>query len=169
MKSRKNGFTIVEIVIALAVISIVSLTATTIVLSSQRIQKKSRDKFFAVNFCNNCIALCQSVANKDNNGSGIGGIYEDFEKNMSGLLGLTIELDEGAPYEGAQYSGTIFFDGDWKQSSEQDSRFRCEMSFGEGYLTDDTSRKIIKFKVVVLGGSGELWSASYSIPLGGAL
>lgn len=152
MKSRKKGFTIVEIVVALAVIAIISLATTTLVLTSQNAQKQSRDKFFAANFCNNSIAILQSAA-KD--AVDIDGMYGTFESEFESLLGVELgELTENET--------TIYFDGSWSQINTADgAKFKCVLSFTEG------ENKTVIFDIQINNNDDELYKTSYLTALGG--
>ena len=159
MKSRKRGFTVVEIVIALAIIAIISLAATSLVLISQSSQKKSRDKFFAVTLCNNTISVVQSAA-KDS--KSLDEMYELFTDRIDSLL--SIKLDNLTDSK-----TKICFDGSWKQltSDFDDTKFECVLSFTNGQ--DDGIEKTVNFNMQVRNVSKdtEIYSTSYLVALGG--
>ena len=174
MKLRKKGFTIVEIVIALAVIAIVSLAATSIVLTSQSVQKKTRDKFFAVSFCNNSLSIFQSAAamsadinsdesdNADSQNTHLSNMYSLFSDGMSKLLNVTMpNIEEDSIDHDTITIDSIYFDGDWKQTNQEDEKFTCYMSFKE-----DNG---LTFTIRIYNNDNELYSLSYSMPLGGTL
>lgn len=164
MRLGKKGFTIVEIVISLAIIAIVSLTATTIVLSGQSIQKQSRDKFFAVNFCNNSIAVFQSAVTEatsiqidENDENTLTDIYTSFKTKIN-LIGIQL------PDELTDYKTTVYFNGNWQQLDEEDTdnaKFECVLSFSE---VDNT----VTLELLVGNSKGnELYSTSYLMAIGG--
>lgn len=161
MKDKK-GFTIVEIVVALVIISIVSLTATTIVLSGQAAQKKSHDKFFAVNLCNNSISVFLSAAKESED---FDGMYELFGGRIKSALDIDapeeLEVTTGEEQEESLYVAAIYFDGSWKQTNEEDGKFTCEMSF--------VCRNSFVTLSISIRNSNELYSTSYMTTLGGAL
>lgn len=158
MKSCKKGFTVVEIVIALVIIAIVSLTATSLVLTSQSIQKNSRDKFFAVNLCNNSIAIFQSAAAES---ADLKGTYDSFATKLHYLL----EIDLSDPEDSTDTTAEIYFDGSFKQVDFDDDgvRFVCSLSF-----TNDGNTVFFEIQVRSSGGK-ELCSSSYLTAPGGLL
>lgn len=166
MKSGKKGFTIVEIVIALALIAIVSLTATTIVLSGQSIQKRSSDKFFAVNFCNNSIAVFQSavteatnVQNDEDDKDTLTGIYNSFTTKIN-LLGVKL------PDELTDFQTIVYFNGNWQQIkvTESDSaKFECILSFKVSEVGNTVTLELL----VNSNKETELYSTSYLMAIGG--
>ncbi len=116
--SSKKGFTIVEIVIALVIISIASLTATSLVLASQQISKKTRDRFFATDLQDNSIAIFTSLTNVN---GGYDQLVDVFVERMSGTLDL--EINDIKRNEN-KTTITLGFDSNWKQA-DQNIKHKC--------------------------------------------
>lgn len=124
MKAKKNGFTIVEVVIALAVIAIVTLTATTIILSASKIQKDSREEFFAVNLCENSLEIFRA-ASHDETLTNDKAVYESCISKMKKLLEIEPKAQPGVAGE---YSAGL--DWSFKQCGEE-AKYICLLKFSE--------------------------------------
>ena len=166
MKPNKKGFTIVEIVISLLVIAIVSVTATSVVLSGQRIQRDARDKFFAANYCNNFTAIFQAAASENyDSESPIADMVASFCAGVNELLGIQIPASSEEEGEAAEpiteYHAEIYFDSNWVPATDG-GKFTCFLTFAE---SDDG---LVTFTVNMIGGR-EVCSSTYTMPLGGAL
>ena len=94
MKSDKKGFTIVEIVVSLVIISIVAVATTSVVLSSQKIQKDTRDKFFAVSFCNNSVVVFQSAVKGQDLSKDTKDILIDLNANFINIMSNSLDIEQ---------------------------------------------------------------------------
>lgn len=146
MTANKKGFTIAEVVISLAVITIVSLMATLIVISGQRIQNDSREEFYAVNLCENSLSVFRSAAQK-------GGSFEDicgsFTQNMEKLLSISPKQKEGAS---GVYTAELNDGMQPVAGGSGGAKYVCEFTFSAG-----TS---LRFDVKITDSKGaELYSA----------
>lgn len=161
MKIGKKGFTIVEIVVALAVIAIISLTATSIVLSSQNVQRDSRNEFLAAEFCNNSVAVFRSAAYNSNN---FDSTCQTFTERMKDVLNITVTV-EG---KNGDKTATVWFNGSHGQTTEEadDKNFKCYFT-----LSDDNTTKLVTLNIlyVRLRDNKTLIKTTYSAALGGAV
>ncbi|MCH5164651.1 MAG: type II secretion system protein [Clostridiales bacterium] len=142
MKSSKKGFTIVEIVIALTIISIVTLTATSLVMVSQRISKSTRDRLLAVNLCNNSIAIFQSLNDIS---------YEELSENFKERFCKIYNQDQADNfYFDPNANGfTIHFNNNWQILSESElknSKFECEFVFT---TFDENNKNLVTLDIKV--------------------
>ena len=154
MRSKRNGFTIVEVVISLAVIAIVSLTATSIILSGIKIQKNAHDEFFAVNLCENSVAIFRAAADDKTDA---GNVCNSFQKNMEDLLEITLS----GTYDSAGYEKETYFSAERKPIESADgAAYSCKLSLRE-------ESGVLKFSVQVSAGSKLLCEMAYSM-VGGA-
>ena len=155
MRSKRNGFTIVEVVISLAVIAIVSLTATSIILSGIKIQKNAHDEFFAVNLCENSVAIFRAAADDKENA---GDVCNSFQGDMGKLLGITLSGTYDSA--GAGYKEETYFSAERKPIESADgAAYSCKLSLRE-------ESGVLKFSVQVSAGSKLLCEMAYS--MGGA-
>lgn len=109
---RYNGFTIAEIVIALAIISIVSLTAVSLVLASQELSQKTRDRFFATGLRDNSIAVFTSLSDER---SSFKELVDIYAFRMNEALGYDMSNVESS---GSAFVFTLGFDSNWQQNEE---------------------------------------------------
>lgn len=155
---RKSGFTIAEVVISIAVIAIVSLTATFVILSGIRIQKNTRDKFYAVNLCENAVELFQAAVDNPENG-GAEGVFKTVQSNMNALLGIQPELDSTG-----SLSARAILDENWQSTKDTEKEaYRCvltlEAADGAGLkftvkVTDSDDAVLYTMSYVSLSGGG---------------
>ncbi len=131
MRARKKGFTIVEVVIALAVLAVMSVAATSIILSSLNVQNSYRNDFFAENICRNSLTVFRSAASKEAASDSLGSIYDDFADKMKGMLDIEpikIESSEIEPSEGEtafEITAEAFLSYDWENADKAQSKYRC--------------------------------------------
>ena len=154
-----KGFTIAEVVVSLAVIAIVSLAATSVILSGIRIQKNTRDKFYAVNLCENAVELFQAaVDGVSTDPAGAEKVFETLQSNMKDLLGLDPKPEAGA------LSASALLDENWEQTeSGAEEAYRCFLALQE-------EEKKLTFTVEVTAADGsELYAMSYVSLTGGAM
>ncbi len=155
-----KGFTIAEVVVSLAVIAIVSLAATSVILSGIRIQKNTRDKFYAVNLCENAVELFQAAVDDavSKNTAGAEKVFETLQSNMKDLLGLDPKPEAGA------LSASALLDENWEQTeSGAEEAYRCFLALQE-------EEKKLTFTVEVTAADGsELYAMSYVSLTGGAM
>lgn len=152
----QRGFTLVEMVITIAVVTIIALTATSIVLTSQNIRKKLREDFYAVNLCTNSVEIFRSVDGED-----IPSLYDEFRLEFGSSLGYT--LDETlSSSDGKTYAVSFGLDSDWKQSSS--SKFSCSITFEQA--DEIEGNKMVFFRIQVCKNGNELSSASYTAAIG---
>lgn len=148
----KKGFTIVEIVIALAVISLVSITATSLVIFNQNLSDSTRDKFFAVNMCDNSIELLESVAHSDV--SSLDELYAKYKTGYSRLIGKELPaLEDGKAF--------VYMDRDWDQTTES-SDITCALEFR---LVGDAA---VRLSVAIYKDEVVLYNSEYTVTMGGA-
>ena len=151
MRSKK-GFTILEIVIALTVISLVSVTATSLVIFNQNLSDSTRDRFFAVNMCDNSIELLESVARSDV--ASLDDLYTKYKAGYSKLIGKELPpLDDG--------KATFHMDREWKQTAES-SEITCVLEFS---VTDNDA---VRLSVAIYKREAVLYSSEYTVAMGGA-
>lgn len=171
MKSGKKGFTIVEIVVALVIISIVAIATTSVVLSSQKIQKDTRDKFFAVSFCNNSVVVFQSAVKGQDLSKDAKEILTDsngLNVSFANIMSNSLDIEQMEFIsDDTSSNSTIFFDSNWKQTSKDTGSAKFECVFTFEIL--DGSNKTVNFNITIntISNDNELYSASYSY-LGGA-
>lgn len=110
-KKFNKGFTIAEIVVALVLISMVSIIATTVIIDSRQSSNNSSDEYFAVNLCNNSIAVFRSCETD-----------EEFSARLNNILGLNVTLSSNE-------KATVYFDKNYNQTYESDHVYSCAYSF----------------------------------------
>lgn len=156
MKAKKNGFTIVEVVIALAVIAIVTLTATTIILSASKIQRNAHEEFFAVNLCENSLEIFRA-ASHDETLTNDEAVYARCISGMKEFL----EIEPKAQTRAGEYSAGL--DWSFKQCGEgEEAKYICLLTFSE---KDDGLELTVK---VSSAGGATLHEASFLSYKGGA-
>ncbi len=155
MKAKKNGFTIVEVVIALAVIAIVTLTATTIILSASKIQRNAHEEFFAVNLCENSLEIFRAASHEKTDDQDI---YDSCISEMDVILGIKPEQPTGAAGE---YTAKLNWN--FKQCGEgEEEKYICSLKFSKA---DGGLELTVK---VSSAGGATLHEASFLSYKGGA-
>ncbi len=150
---KKNGFTIVEIVIALAIISMVSLTATSLVIASQRMSQKTRDRFFAIDLKNNALAVFTSLSCESNDFPHLIDTYKD---RMNKALGYDMS---NAEITDNKATFTLNFDENWVLNNEKVKNVGTITLY-----TDDNSSLSIS---IIINAKGVKITDSYRIYLEG--
>lgn len=154
---RNKGFTVVEVAIAVAILAIASLAAVSIILSGQKIQRDSRDKFIAANLCENaCMVFCAAA---DDSGGDAEALCQNFQTKMTETLGFapgdwTKEGESGAEL----FAASLSFDSNWQPAEE--GSYVCRFTFRQ-------SGTSIAFGAEASGKEGTLCALSFEADLGG--
>ncbi len=152
MKAARRGFTLVEVVVSLAVIAIVALAATSVIVSAIHIQKNAREKFYAVNLCENAVAIFRAAVDKEGT-TNAQGVFENMQTKMEALLGIK-------PSSTGTTTATASLNSNWEQAAE-DAKYNCSLA-----LLEENSGALTFTVEVTLASGASLYAMTYQ--MGGA-
>ncbi len=147
---NKNGFTLVEILITVTIISIMSVVVSSLIITNRDLTESTADKFFAESLCENSVVLFRSSAAKSSD-------LDELEENFYTLAMTTFSFEYPIQFqsENNAMNATIFFNEDFRdvQSESENIKYTCTYKF-----TIDENKIIFD---VAVRGDDEISHISY--------
>ncbi len=121
--NKNNGFTLTELIVAIMIISILSVTFSSLILSNKNASENISEKMFANNICENSVVIFRSSAVKSDD---IKQLYANFRSGVEKILSVNLPdtLNDNIV--------NIYFDEEFNQiTSGNNSKFTCSYSFSK--------------------------------------
>lgn len=117
---NKKGFTLVEIVIALAVLSVISAVVSSLAVFGGKNDEQERNKFFAVNICKNLQTVFRAASDNYKGENTLTAFYADYKNRV--FDSLDYELPDLV-----DNTATLLIDNNGKISDS--GLTKCELRF----------------------------------------
>ena len=114
---NKNGFTIVETIIAFVIISVVALAATSIITISKSSTEQSNSEILATNFCDNSFELSRAISQRNS-----------FDEFYGEFYVATSAININIPQLPCNQFD-IYVDKYFNQTSASEYAYKCSYSF----------------------------------------
>lgn len=120
--NKNKGFTLFELVVTIAVLSVMSISLASIIVTNKDATENISEKMFAIGVCENSIVVFRAAASNSGN---LEQLYQNFRTNAKEALNITLSDKM------SDNKAIVYFDNEFCQidNDNEKAQYTCTFEF----------------------------------------